>query len=428
MTVGLLGLVVLILLLLSVVFFPYVLTTRSSKTDLKSLTAAERIAAVNSLDQTRNSVRTTLVQAIGGGLVLVSGSVAWAQVQATRRGQVTDRLTKSVDQLGSERREVRLGGIYALNQVAENPQYTRAVADVLLAYLKSRSSSGASELGWASRDRIFDDLSALDKGDLSPKQTTALQIAIDAYTGAMLSTPTSVELLEPTIWADLQAVLSILVLDMLWVRAEAGRLDLSSIHVPFATLNGAILNGSSLARASLPFADLQGAHLDKADLTGIHLEGANLYNAYLSGSDLQGSNFTGANLKSSTLNDVQAKGANFVDAYLEGSHLVHGDFEKADFSNAHLNSAHLNSAILPNAIFDGADLNSAILQQAILRGADLSRATLYGADFRGADLTGVTLAGVKVDSKTCWDNIEADGAVRGEIARLTVGRSGSTVD
>src|SRR5262249_22473514 len=33
-------------------------------------------------------------------------------VQLTEQGQVTDRYTKAVDQLGAERRDVRIGGIY----------------------------------------------------------------------------------------------------------------------------------------------------------------------------------------------------------------------------------------------------------------------------------------------------------------------------
>ena len=35
------------------------------------------------------------------------------QVRLTEQGQVTDRFTRAVDQLGSDKQDVRLGGIYA---------------------------------------------------------------------------------------------------------------------------------------------------------------------------------------------------------------------------------------------------------------------------------------------------------------------------
>jgi hypothetical protein len=195
---------------------------------MSELNAEQRVTATNNLAQTRNAVRTTLVQAIGGALLIVSGGIAWAQVQTARRGQLTDRLTKSVDQLGNDRREVRLGGIYALNQVAESPQYTRAVAEVLLAYLKTASLNSGTQ--------------ANEKGE----------------------SPTNAALTDssPTNWADLQAILRILVTDKLWLRSEAGRLDLSLISVPFAPLQSAELGGSAMAGARLPNANLRGGVSD----------------------------------------------------------------------------------------------------------------------------------------------------------------------
>ncbi|WP_082977132.1 pentapeptide repeat-containing protein [Mycobacterium sp. 852002-50816_SCH5313054-b] len=353
---GLLALAVLGLLLLSVTFFPYLLVPAPAQSELSKLSTADRIKAQNDLATTRNSVRTTLVQAIGGALVLVTGSIAWAQVQTARRGQITDRLTKSVDQLGSDKQEVRIGGIYALNQVAETPQYTRAAAEVLLAYLKSQGAS------------------AVDDPPSEPTQLSALRI-------------------------DMQAVIRILVDENLWSRAEAGRLDLSAIQIAYAPLRGATLSGTIMANARLPYADLQGAELMQTSMPSANLDHANLNEAELSGSDITGASFALAFIRDAKLCTVQARDTVFIGADLSGSTLS-GDFRNANFSEAHLNGVDMRGADLRNAIFTNANL----------AGADFS-----GADLGEAILIGVTIDGVIVDSETNLSNIVTDERVRAEL-------------
>ncbi len=42
---------------------------------------------------------------------LIGGDVGFAAPTASREGQVTDRYTKAIKQLGSKKRDVRIGGI-----------------------------------------------------------------------------------------------------------------------------------------------------------------------------------------------------------------------------------------------------------------------------------------------------------------------------
>jgi hypothetical protein len=84
------------------------------------ITAADRLNAVN-------NVRTTLLQAVGGAVVLFGAYATWRQVRvsqdglnATREGQVTDRFSRAVDHLGSDKMDVRIGGIYALWRIADH--------------------------------------------------------------------------------------------------------------------------------------------------------------------------------------------------------------------------------------------------------------------------------------------------------------------
>jgi hypothetical protein len=107
----------------------------------------------------QNDVRTTLLQGLGALLVLtgaaIGASVAYRGVQETRRqiaqtaadnqeqftltrqGQITDRYTKAVEQLGHEKAPVRLGALYSLDHLAQdNPEYRQTVVDVVCAYLR----------------------------------------------------------------------------------------------------------------------------------------------------------------------------------------------------------------------------------------------------------------------------------------------------
>ncbi|MFD2395826.1 hypothetical protein ACFSVJ_01320 [Prauserella oleivorans] len=83
------------------------------------VTAQQRLTAIG-------DARRTMLQAIGGVVVFYSAYVAWRrlrlnqeELQATRDGQVTERFTRAIDQLGDGALDVRMGGIYALWRIGE---------------------------------------------------------------------------------------------------------------------------------------------------------------------------------------------------------------------------------------------------------------------------------------------------------------------
>jgi hypothetical protein len=71
---------------------------------------------------------------------------AQEELRLTRQGQITERFTRAIDQLGSEKLEIRLGGIYTLERIdKESPEraYHGTVMEVLTAYV--RENSGRQE-------------------------------------------------------------------------------------------------------------------------------------------------------------------------------------------------------------------------------------------------------------------------------------------
>jgi hypothetical protein len=88
----------------------------------------------------QNEVRTTLLQGLGGAILLVGAYVTYRQLQTSREGQITERFTRAIDQLGSEHLDVRLGGIYALERIARDSPADRAtIGEVLTAFVRTHA-------------------------------------------------------------------------------------------------------------------------------------------------------------------------------------------------------------------------------------------------------------------------------------------------
>jgi hypothetical protein len=65
-----------------------------------------------------NSYRATLAQILGGIAVGIGIYFAWGNLITAREGQITERFTRAIDQLGNPSIEIRLGGIYALERIS----------------------------------------------------------------------------------------------------------------------------------------------------------------------------------------------------------------------------------------------------------------------------------------------------------------------
>jgi uncharacterized protein YjbI with pentapeptide repeats len=361
--------VVVILLYLSISVLPERIV--EPPPELTQLEGNQRVQAENALEQTRNSVRTTLIQAIGGGLVFLTFAVGLGQLFTAREGQLVDRFTKTIDQLGEDKIDVRLGGVYALKQIAERFEYRRPIAEIFVAYLKTH----ATETPLATE-------TSRTTAVLSPTAVRRPSVPGATRTGE-----------EVRLRPDLQAVLRILVGEELWRRAGIERLDLSYIIVR------------------------------NADLRGVDLSNVVLLGAVLDGSNLRTAKFRGADLRSASLNDADLRGADFEHADLSGAHLSRADLAEARLTNeallvdATLNEANLRDAELElvdatranlaGAKLINARLNQAVVTEANLSGANLSGATLFGVNLvEASDLSGIVLSGAQTDD-TMRKQIEA---------------------
>ena len=188
--------------------------------------------------------QVTLVQILTGLLVLAG--LYWTSrrvvatednVRVAEEGQITERFTRAIVQLGDDNMAIRLGGIYALERIAKDSEKDHApIMEVLTAYVREKAPARSSSTREA------------------PKP-------------------------PPT---DIQAILTVI-----------GRRETTGENRGNAPLD---LTHTQLVRANLMEANLSGAWLMGANLSGADLYDANLAVALFSEANLSEADLTDADL------------------------------------------------------------------------------------------------------------------------------------
>jgi Pentapeptide repeats (8 copies) len=297
---------VVVLAAAAIFVLPEVLVPASAR-----LTDAERYGL-------ENSVRTTLLQAIGGALLLAGAFFTWRQVllgqrqlDIARQGQVTERFTRAIEQLGSDTLDVRLGGIYALENLAKVAEEERGqVIEVLAAFVRVHAPRpGAPEPAPADAEEEDEGL-WLPMRQRAPDVQTALQVL-----GRLRRSDDPVMALSDT---DLR-------------RSELRRMSLERAWITNASLQDANIRGGSLAGARLTGSDLSGLEASGVSFERAGLQGARLRRANLSGCDLRGADLQHADLTSAVLRGADLSGANVRRAVLDGADLRGVDLSQVRF-------------------------------------------------------------------------------------------------
>jgi uncharacterized protein YjbI with pentapeptide repeats len=265
-----------------------------------------------------NERRQTLVLLLGVGVVAAALFLLWRRLAANERvlrasGEVAaeerrgERYTIAVEQLADAHLEIRVGGVYGLEQLdRESVEQHWPIIDVLCAFVRTRAA-------WDT-DR--------------PRQAR--------------------------LPADVQAALTVLGRRRV-VREQETALDLQHTDLRGAELNGMHLERAILRAAHLDGASLQAAHLEAADLRGAILAHADLVEAFLMGADLRE-----AHLECAYLVDAHLEGADLGGAFLGGAFLGGAYLEGADLGGAHLEGAYFYKAHLEGASLGGAKVTHAI--------------------------------------------------------------------
>ena len=184
--------------------------------------------------------RLTVALIFGGLVALLGVYMNWRRVNALERqvataqlGQITERFTRAIDQLGAVRPdntpvpEIRAGGVRSLERIAgESPEDFWPILDILSAYLRSESPAPPAEVEGDALERFEERAYAI-------RNRMDVAFAIDA-------------------------------IGRLWPRDRERvptPLNLASVFAPRIALPAKNLRGANLGSAHLERADLEDADL-----------------------------------------------------------------------------------------------------------------------------------------------------------------------
>ncbi|MFI6098645.1 pentapeptide repeat-containing protein [Lentzea sp. NPDC051213] len=258
-----------------IVFVPQVIYPFATGVDLQHLTEPQAKIMLQR-EQSQTNLRTTLLQFFGAFLVVAGAAATWYQVRVNRDGQITDRYGRAVEYLGNEDVNIRIGGLYVLERIANNSAEDRRFVQLTIgSFLRNRSP-------WP----------------------------VGSPDGPQHPTPSVDETLP-------------------WLRIRA-----SDVQTALAVLSRQPKAGDA-PPISLSRVDLRSAYLENGDLSEAKIRWSNLARARLRGTRLDGSDLHGTDLRQANLQGASLRKASLRNAYLEGADLRGADLEGADLRGAH---------------------------------------------------------------------------------------------
>lgn len=256
------------------------------------------------------AARDNLTKILGGAFFLGTLFFTWQNLQIERlkeanseKGQITERFSHAVDQLGSKDRNVRVGGIYALEQVANaSPElYQWTVTEILAAFVRQQGP-------W--RSKPITPFVACEK--LRPRGTPANQPEVDIQTALEVIGRRQLEY-APPLNGQSRAV------DLR--HADLRGVNLSTANLEYAALTDSNLEAASITSADLMHATLRGANLVCAYMPASHFQDADLKDANIEGAAFTDPDNSKYDADGLTCNQIQSAHSNLstlLPAYLKG--------------------------------------------------------------------------------------------------------------
>jgi uncharacterized protein YjbI with pentapeptide repeats len=294
----------------------------------------------------QNGVYTTLVQALGGIILSITAYIGYRNFKVAEDKQVTERFSKSIEHLGNEKIDIRLGGIYALEQISiDSSKYHWTIMEILSAFVREKSKE------------------------------------------------TSLKKLEK-MKEDMQAALTVMNRRCTEQDPQGKKINLMQVNLKLVEFQAANISGVNLSRSDFTSANFSGSDFSNSDLM----------NSDFSYADFSGVNFSGVNFSGSDLRNVKffqtnLSGADFSNSDISDSYLCESNLTNAKLIGTNLNNAHLGSDYTGNDYDDEYYPGEYEEEQydpdwnlpANLSGALLIDAKLIGTKLMGADLSKSTM-------------------------------------
>ena len=280
-------------------------------------------------------------------LAIWRGVVANRQANTAQQGLLNERYQRGAEMLGNEVLSVRLGGIYALQRLAEESpgQYHIQIMRLFCAFVRSPTRDQSLESG---------------------------QAVIEP--GTLLGIRQDVEAVMQMIGSRAKSRITL-------ERIADFRLDLRGADLPTAQFLGA---------------DLSNAMFHNSNLSGANFVNTDLTDSFLSYSDLSQAQFQNVNFTRTRLGSANLSGAMLQDADLSRRNLHNVNLSGTNLLRTNLSGAIVQDAKASGALLEGANLSGTSFLRTDLSGARLAMAEMSGAQFLDADLTSADIAGTNL--------------------------------
>lgn len=237
-----------------------------------------------------DDTRKTFAQIVGGAVLLGGLVFTFNTFRLQQEGQFTDRFTKAITQIGDDKLEVRLGGLYALERIAkDSPKDHPTIMEVLSAYIREQSKEP--------REKTSKETSQENskKSDGEIRYEKMNDSTTDILAAATIINRRIIKNDNPKFIFDLSLS------------------NLQQAKLSHAKLPKTSFWASNLYNVNFIEANLESANFTHAFLVMAIFVKANLSRAYFNDADLTQADFRGANLKGASLWNV----INFDTATLE---------------------------------------------------------------------------------------------------------------
>jgi uncharacterized protein YjbI with pentapeptide repeats len=351
----------------------------------------------------QNDIRGTLLQAAAGIFFLSTAFFTYQQIRLAQRqldlsreGHATELYFKAIEQLGSDKTEVRVAGIYTLDRMRRQAiGGTREIVPVVTAFIRQHAFLKNRDL-LTSTNKWTPPLSSSHPD---------VQVALNLLSH-LRPQP---EWHEITDHIAKEMELEFVKYDRLVLQAlDLRRADLRNGDFHLCDFQQSLLTNTNLASANLMGTNFSGAKLSSAELSL-----ANLGQCFCLATNFEGARLVYTNLTMAFLSGASLRGADLTDARFSGAYLGSlvlrrewQDSEPDFFDTAQPNTIEYtrrqftqtvnllaqHGFFLPEIIAAGPSFGPCDLRQADLRGADLSEAALDDAQ----------LSGARADEKTLW--------------------------
>jgi uncharacterized protein YjbI with pentapeptide repeats len=306
----------------------------------------------------QNGVYTTLVQALGGIILSITAYIGYRNFKVAEDKQVTERFSKSIEHLGSEKIDIRLGGIYALEQISiDSSKYHWTVVEILSAFVREKSKETSSK--------------KLEK-----------------------------------MKEDMQAALTVMNRRRTEQDPQGKKINLMQVNLKLVEFQAANISGVNLSRSDFTSANFSGADFSNSDLMNSDFSFANFSDVNFSGSDLRNVKFFRTNLS----------GADFSNSDLSDSYLCESNLTNAKLIGTNLNNAHLGSDYIDNDYDD--DYYPGQHEEEEHNPDWNLPANLSGALLIDAKMTGAKLMGADLSKSTMLTKQQIDSAIISEYTKL----------